>query len=245
MPADFNLTITFGKSSSKYYKKALAWAQRFPCFMPMSASQSANVVSIGGKDIIDCRGMVHGIWLLIRNWKSARLTVNDKIISECELDKQLPGLHCYHRYELTAAQDLHCRLSHTLEGWGCRLMNVINRHVSHMPYGVGLCWFHCGHFITDNVWQIDKPVIIKILERDAELKRLAFCPQFSLKKALAHVKNLPDQIDLSESSEWIVKHPDDLTPGYHGGVCVEPKSWQEHRENPRQLFGNLFGNGSE
>jgi hypothetical protein len=82
-------------------------------------------------------------------------------------------------------------------GWGCRLVNGINRMIGNTNYNV-TPWYKFGKFTNSENWQINKTAIFTVLRTQAEETMCAYCPYFDINRTIQNIDSLPDNLILDE-----------------------------------------------
>jgi len=198
----FEVKIQFGKSNSIYYKEVLSLASKFTVFIPLHKDEP-NTITVNQDTIEKDLEFIEPLWQLLCRWKSTRLFINDKLKTGLDAQKAMAPVICYCQYQKAAIQAIHCRSERQLTGWSCKLLTNIEYHTSrHLHHREQIYWYHCGYFITDDVWKIDKRAVIDILKREVEARCLYLCPRFDWQAVLQKITELPDEIDLAETNCW-------------------------------------------
>lgn len=195
----FKLTLKFGKSRSAYYDRAINLARECPGYDEIN-----NSITFDSDTLADNYDTFDTLWRIIRRWRSSEVLLNGK---EIGLLSRYDAIPCFLEYHQAIIQDIHCWADNNMIGWGCKLLTAIKQYYVGMGYVSvmyhrDMHWYEIGHFITDDVWQIDKPQIIYLLKREAKIKHINDCPLFDFDRVIAHVNELPDTIDVSENKHW-------------------------------------------
>lgn len=220
--SDFELKICFGTSKSKNYKKAMELARSFSNF----TEGEPNTIVINQEKFVEDYKKIYNLLSYIDKWSATRIYFNgEELTSLRQFQNRLSGLSCYADYDKAVIQEIYCWENKDMPGWGCKNLQAIQRHYCPMVrlYRGEMYWFEIGHFITDNIWRIDKKEIIRLLKREAELKYLNLCPIFDFDKVVAAVNELPDEIDLSTGDQWEAEYSDE--PGSERKpIKISPKT---------------------
>lgn len=183
----------------------------------VSADKDAACHAILNQDSTpdDIRLLLH-FYRTAKTYSDTALYVNGRIASKQQADSIIRALQC--RANNIYDQPGYCNIASGLPGWSCKCLHAVQRHIA---FGVhrGIEWYRVGPF-QDGIQYIDKHEIKTVLSAEAESKALSLCPNFSLKKALAFVDRLPDQIDPRTDHEWTYSELPNEKGSPYG---VEPK----------------------
>lgn len=202
------VTITFGKSSSRNYRKALRLAQEFSSFTALSENSEVNSVEVGQEEFRQKYRKVQSLWLNVCNWKSSELRLEGVPADLNEVRKLFAVVECARDYSSAVIRKDHCKIYGERNGWGCKFLNTIDPYLPSSRYYLirgRAYWFQFGGFESATQWKIDKQEIRAALAREAEIKRLCLCPVFDLQKTEQVLSELPDTIDVEDSDKWEIQ----------------------------------------
>lgn len=236
----FELKITFGKSSSQYYKKALKYAGVFTGFLPISEDNPANVVVVDGEELKRKSKKFEALWYVINNWKTTELMVNGEYKNVYEIREYLEILECSKGFARAVLPSKYCNLYGDKEGWGCKFLKTISRYPreNYYQYGDWSNWYDFGRFASETVWKVDKSKLLETLRREASLKNLELCDVFEFNKAEAIVDSLQGEIDVEKSEYWEIEFEEMLD-----GAIIEKKPIRIKPKEERLGYGVEFGVG--
>lgn len=214
----FSLEISFKKSTSKSYSESLKLLKMFSNAVTSESGGSENSVTISKEEFIEDYRKVNVLWGMVGKWKGSKILINGEIANPSTLGVYSNVFGCYEKYKSAVVQEEHCYLYGNKEGWGCKFLTEISRYSPESTWGRDRYWYDFGHFESENIWKIDKEKILGILQREAELKKVSFCPVFNHEKLVTTVNNLPDFIDIKADDKWEVIYEDTVE-----GTLVERK----------------------
>jgi len=191
------LHITFGKTNSPNYRRAIRRAKKLPGYR--EEGEGRDVEHTIETDVpVEDDGHWYEIgklWELIGRWRGSEGRAGARPLKE---GLQLQA--CYRNRAAHGIGDRYCRGCHhpTAEptNLGCRLLSGVHLR----PFGRAAkesCWYHHGELSDDLLsFVVDKPGIVSRLRTmNAEALCLS-CPAFAWERVEAAVAELPDSIDL-------------------------------------------------
>src|SRR5210317_470512 len=92
------ITIKFGKSASKNYKKATQIANQFSNFKPISEKNESNLLLMGLDEFRDRYKQVESLWNIVRGWKSSELYLEDALADYKDLRWLIWAMDCANAY---------------------------------------------------------------------------------------------------------------------------------------------------
>lgn len=194
---DWYITITFGKSSSPSYNKAVFMAKRAPQYHEQFNDGEIlhqAIYSQKPKDFIQ----FIALYEFVGNWKSAFVFINGIM-----MDKQiLKGIiNCY---------GSKCRsneLEYCYGGYGSKINPLACRYIGISRWHNQWWSFYQkqGYF-----YYLDKRTIKEMI--DGTMKTKGFCPAFDYNKIKSELKSLPDKVTTKQLEEIVQNH----NIGYHG-----------------------------
>ena len=185
---EWNISISFGKSSSSNYERAI-----------FLAKESSNYYESGeGKNIVhqatysansDSYLAFIKLYQLVGSWKSCFIFINGEIT-----DKKIIGKlnYCYGD-KCRSGNDKFCygASEYTLNPFGCHRLQISN---SNTP------WWSIGYLDSYGIWHVDKKTILeKINQHYIPYKN---CPSFSYDKVIQILNQLPDTINVAKDNNW-------------------------------------------
>jgi transitional endoplasmic reticulum ATPase len=195
--------IKFGQSRSDNYGKAIALAKKFSDFTPMGNGSIENVIHTSAFEIYDKCDTFQRLYNIIGGWRSASIRHNGKeVIKHRQYFDQLNKVtRCYLGHGKSTNKKIYCDLTeYNKNGWGCKLLDNIGKDLTDLGYYK--YWYDFGGFKSNNTWKINKDVLKRRLNCDADTDMLFCCPIFSMDKVLKNVDDLPDSIDLKDTNGW-------------------------------------------
>ncbi|MCF8011243.1 MAG: hypothetical protein K9L17_02835 [Clostridiales bacterium] len=183
----WHVSISFGKSTSKNFTKALAMAKSAPQYIE-STDEKGNPIYqaiYGPKDYLS----FISLYELISNWKSTFVFINGEMV-----DRKIVGAlnYCYGDKLRSGNPDFCFGASQFTENpFGCHRAQM---HQSNDP------WYSYGIMDTKRCFHIDKERIKnELFER---LKPYRFCPALDIEKAIQVVDQLPSVINPQKDDNW-------------------------------------------
>ena len=208
---DTTLLFTFGRSSSRKYKDAIDLALQFSDFTEAADAEAVNTIRLPADEWFEKKREFDDLYALVSHWKGTSVTLGGEEIKPHEFFwKFNTVVKCAKGYEEAIDKRSYCCTEGLFEGWGCKLLDDLDRHLSKTASYAMKYWYRFGEFVSEGVWRIDKPLIKEYLAKEAGEKNLAYCKIFSLNKALTIVDGLPDEIDTHGSAWWEVEYREDF-----------------------------------
>ena len=205
------LLFKFGRSASRKYKEAIGLASRFSDFKEATDMEPLNIIKLPAVEWFEKKREFDDLYALVAHWKGTSVTLGGEDIKPHEYFWKFHAVvKCAKGYEEAIDQNHYCCLADSYEGWGCKLLDDLDRHLSKTASYAMKYWYRFGDFASEGVWEIDKPLIKDYLEKEAGEKNLAYCKHFSLEKAFNIVDGLPDVIDTRGSSSWEIEYREDF-----------------------------------
>lgn len=188
--SSWNISISFGRSTSSNYDKAVYLAK-----------QSSNYFEDGeGKNIIHQATFTSSandylnfikLYELVGSWKSSFVFINGEIS-----DRKIIGKlnYCYGD-KCRSGNDKFCygASEFTTNPFGCHRLQVSEHNNP---------WWSFGMLDTKGIWHVDKDAILnRINQYYVPYKN---CPSFSYEKIMFNLNNLPNTINPKKDSNWDV-----------------------------------------
>ncbi len=211
MNQDFE--IKFGRSRSVNYKQAVSLAKKFSNFVEATDENPVNVIQAEVEELLKHYDLFGKLTFMISGWRSSSTTLNGREIQPYDVLKRYRDvIKCSDGYELSFAKESYCNLNGAYEGWGCKFLTNVKRHIGRDSYYYSNddYWYKFGSFDNDGIWHVNKIALKERLGIEAEEKRLSYCTVFSLNKAHEIVDQLPDTIDPSDSKSWKIDYQEDF-----------------------------------
>lgn len=200
MTTDNDFEIKFGKSASSNYQTALNIAKKFSNYDLISDSSPFNVIRLDSEEIFNKYKTFENLYSIIYGWKTSIVTYKGQEIQPYNFFHQFNEIiKCSKEYENSVVNN-HCNISNSLEGWGCRFLTDIKRHLDSDGYHYSSTkyWYKFGSFESEKTWKVNKALIIEHLRKEVENKKIGHCPIFSIERALKIVDELPETINIDE-----------------------------------------------
>ena len=205
------LLFKFGRSTSRKYKEAIELASGFSVFEEATDDDPVNVIKLPADEWFDKKREFDDLYALVCHWKGTSVTLDGLEIKPHEFFwKFNTVIKCARDYEEAIDKSRYCCISGSFEGWGCKLLDDLDRHLSKTASYAMKYWYKYGKFVSEGIWRIDKPLIKDYLAKEAEEKNLDHCKHFSIEKAWTIVDGLPDEIDTHGSVWWEIDYREDF-----------------------------------
>lgn len=187
----WNISISFGKSSSSNYNKAVFLAKQ--CSNYHEEGEDKNIIhqatySSAAKDYLN----FISLYELVGSWKSSFVFINGEVIDRkiigklnyCYGDKCRSGNNkfCYGASEMTD------------NPFGCHRLQI---SAYNNP------WWTFGMLDRKKIWHVDKKAILERINQYCIPYKN--CPSFSYDKILYALNNLPDTINLKNNKNWQIQ----------------------------------------
>jgi len=208
---DTTLLFKFGRSASRKYKEAIELASQFSEFTGATDADPMNTIRLPAGEWFEKKREFDDLYTLVSHWRGTSVTLGGAEIKPHEFFWKFHSvIKCEKGFDEAIDKERYCCLADAYEGWGCKLLDDLDRHLSKTASYAMKYWYRFGDFYTDGIWEIDKPLIKDYLEKEAEEKNLAYCKNFSIKKAFSIVDGLPDVIDTHGSASWEIEYREDF-----------------------------------
>ena len=205
------LLFKFGRSTSRKYKEAIGLASGFSVFEEATDDDPVNTIKLPADEWFEKKREFDDLYALVCHWKGTSVTLDGLEIKPHEFFwKFNTVIKCARDYEEAIDKGRYCCISGSFEGWGCKLLDDLDRHLSKTASYAMKYWYKYGKFISEGIWRIDKPLIKDYLAKEAEEKNLDHCKHFSIEKAWTIVDGLPDEIDTHGSAWWEIDYREDF-----------------------------------
>jgi AAA+ superfamily predicted ATPase len=232
------LSITFGKSTSPLYDRAVQLAQGMAGYRRTGEGRDlihavTVTVSLAHETTWE---KVHQLLRLVSAWRSTSLHVAGQPVRYWALAGRLAQVKdCYARKLRHSAGAGYCSGQSTpgaeATSFGCRFCKGVSREVDRSDYR-GASWIQFGRLSPQrDSFRVDKAAILRTLEQETRADGCLFCPAFRWQRVRAAVHDLPDVIDLGGDSSFEVKYSA-INP--RKALGIQPK---EAADNGGLLFG--------
>lgn len=192
-------TITFNKSKSKYYQKALNHAMNLGGKMVEEEVRLEFPIS----DLLFLYPKLEPLLGIIQSWSSTRATYKGRRVHPYRFIFQI-----WHDIRQCSLQrrdgpdDRHCWQTNDLPGWGCRKITKLLRYNT----GAGdyvkstRYWYNYGEFDDTGLWLINKRMIYDVLMKQVGEKAIDSCPYFDHRRLWETIQDLPEIIRVDNSN---------------------------------------------
>jgi hypothetical protein len=222
------LEISFGKSTSAYYERAVALAQLLPGYHRSSAGSNLlhGLDWTGSLANAGAWEQLEELLQLIGGWNSTRLKVAGREMHYARLAGYLNHIRtCYARKLRRGAGDDYCSGKSTptdeASYFGCRCCYGVARQVDALT-SEGTSWIRYGTLTRKrDAFRVDKQAILKALNQDSRTAACKLCPAFRWQRVCADVDELPELIKLGPQSLFQVRYAA-FNPDHALGI--EPKA---------------------
>jgi transitional endoplasmic reticulum ATPase len=205
--------IKFGKSTSSSYQNALNIAKKFSDFNCINDKSSVNVIRLDSDEIYNKYKTFETLYSIIFGWKSTIITYKGQEIQANNFFHQFNQIiKCSKEFENSVVKETYCNISNTVEGWGCKFLTDIKKHLGFngVFFSSSTYWYKFGSFESETIWKVNKALIKEHLIKEIEKKNIEHCPVFSRERVLKSVDELPESIDLEEGLNWEIEYKEDF-----------------------------------
>ena len=203
-----NVEISFGKSSSPNFSKAVKICENIPTY---SLEGDGKLVLYKVMLPITEVDLIINLFDLVGSWKSSKMLINGHLSTKKALTYY--GVGCYRNRQKAYELEQFCfgDKEHDNNIWGCKKLN--------MPiseWGGG--WLEYGEFDNSGVWHFNKDRIQHELE--LALKENELCPVLDRKRVLETLKKLPNTINPKNDNNWEYRTSYEEVDGEYKEVAV-------------------------
>jgi len=228
------ILFKFGRSTSRKYKEAIGLARLFSGFAEATDEAPVNTIELPANEWFDKKREFDDLYALVSHWKGTSMTLGGEEIKPHEYFwKYNTVVKCARDYEKAIDKRHFCCIAGSFEGWGCKQLDDLDRHLSKTASYAMKYWYKFGDFKREGVWKIDKGLIKDYLKKEADEKNLSYCKIFSLEKAWTIVDGLPDEIDTQGSAWWEVEYRED----FEGAAIEKQAIGIRHKARGARLAG--------
>jgi len=213
MTLEKDFEIKFGKSSSSNYQTAVNIAKKFSDYTPIGDNSSINIIRTDSAEIFNKYKTFENLYSIIYGWKSTIISYKGLEIQSYNFFQQLNQvIKCSKDYEHSVIKETYCNINHMLEGWGCKFLTDIKRHLESDGYYYSSTkyWYKFGRFESENIWKVNKSLIKEHLMKEVENKKIDHCPIFFINKLLKAADELPEAIKIEDGANWEVEYKEDF-----------------------------------
>lgn len=183
----WHVSISFGKSSSPNFSKALAMAKAAPQYIESTDEKGKPIYQAiyGPEEYLS----FISLYELISNWKSTFVFINGEMVDR----KIIRAINYCYGDKLRSGNPNFCfgASEWTENPFGC--------HRAQIHRGKD-AWYTFGIMDTKGRFHIDKDNLKnELLER---LKPYRFCPALNIEEVMHKLNELPDIIDPTQNDEW-------------------------------------------
>ncbi|HEV3446383.1 MAG TPA: AAA family ATPase [Gemmataceae bacterium] len=222
------LEITFGKSPSAHYERAMHLAQRLPGYHGSGTGSNVlhSLVWTSSPSDAGTWEQLEELLQVIAGWNSTRLKVAGREMHYARLAGYLNHIRtCYARKLRRGAGDDYCSGKSTptdeASYFGCRCCYGVARQVDALT-SEGTSWIRYGTLTRKrDAFRVDKQAILKALNQDSRTAACKLCPAFRWQRVCADVDELPELIKLGPQSLFQVRYAA-FNPAHALGI--EPKA---------------------
>ena len=213
------LKINFHKSTSANYKNVIKLSKFFKNFVQ---EENNNSIEIDQEELILHKRKILNLINYIQSWKNSEILYKEIKITRSGINLLSSMLDCSQSYENSYNKDKHCFIDNYREGWHCKHIKDIKRHLPEHYYDYfhrrGQFWFDFGSFDTDENWIFNKEHLLSCVMKEAEKNYLQFCPYFKQHYIENIISDLPSKICLKDNNDWVINEKD-----VDNGLKVEKK----------------------
>lgn len=113
--------ISFGKSTSQNYQKAIKLLMTFPRYTLISNGAKSNSTFLTQDEVKQYLEKIFKLWSIISSWKSSEFIIDGKI-GKSIIENLYAVFRCYEIYSKSVLKESYC----TDFGWGCKLISQIS-----------------------------------------------------------------------------------------------------------------------
>lgn len=184
------VSVSFGRSRSESFDKALALAQSAPQFVETEQNGVKIYQAIYSDKKSEYLAFIK-LYELVKNWKSSFVIINGE-----HIDRKIIGQinYCYGDCCRSGSPDFCFGASaFTDNPFGCHRIQISSYNHP---------WYTFGTVVGGRYIKLDKKQILERAESYAEIYH--FCPKFNWEKIKSEIEALPDMIDMKEHPEFTI-----------------------------------------
>jgi len=208
--------ISFGKSSSQYFNDAIQIARELPNYESIGEGlQQQHIVkvllSVEDPQLWD---RVRSLARIAGHWKRSQVEIQGvSVDSFSELERGISAIrNCYQGLNESGLGEIYCSGKDAPDCekscFGCRFVKGVTPE-NHGNYWQPLhsSWYQFGDLDDDlTTFTVDKDEIFRICKIRTKGRICTTCPEFSWKRVKKDIDELPNAINLDESSVFEVKY---------------------------------------
>lgn len=182
--------ITFGKSSSPNYVRAVDICKNIPTYT--ESKEGANIRHEVTLPLTEA-DLISNLYNLVGSWKSSQMLLDGR--ASTKKDLTYFGVGCYRSRQKAFEKNKYCFGEHDYELniWGCKRLNMPMNE-----WGGG--WLEYGSFDKQGIWHFDKARIRHDLE--LAIKENELCPILNSEHIIETLEKLPDSINPKTDRNW-------------------------------------------
>ncbi|MDY6904108.1 MAG: zinc ribbon domain-containing protein [Thermodesulfobacteriota bacterium] len=185
-----DVEITFGKSTSANYAKAVAICENLPTYtVSGDGNQIQHAVTLPVTEI----DLIVNLFDLVGSWKSSKMLINGQAATKKDLT--YGGLGCFQGRQKAYDPAQYC---YGESAWDCNIWGCKRLNMPISSFGGG--WLDYGRFDQSGTWMFDKNRIRHELE--AGLKENDWCPVLDKRRVLETFEKLPDGVNPKRDPRW-------------------------------------------
>lgn len=197
----WNISISFGKSTSSNYNRAVFLAKQAPLYDETGEGKEIAHQAIYSSSESDFLSFIN-LYELVGKWKSTFIFINGNLVNKKDVGELK---YCYGDRCRSGNKDFCFGASEfTINPFGCHRLQV---SLGNHP------WWTFGEFDNNDIWHIDKKAILERFESQ-EKPYSDICPVFYKDRILAALEALPETIDIKKDKRFI-KSDDSI-------FCIKP-----------------------
>ena len=184
----WHISISFGKSTSNNYTKAVFLAKKAPSYHEEGEGKNIIHQATYSSSDSDYLSFIT-LYELVGGWKSSFVFINNQLI-----DRKIVGKlnYCYgDKCRSGNSKFCYGASEFTVNPFGCHRLQISEYNSP---------WWSFGMLDTKNIWHVDKKAILeRINEKCTPYKH---CPNFSYENIMLVLNRLPDTIDIKKDKNW-------------------------------------------
>ena len=221
------VTIRFLKSSSPYFKEAVLLAKELPGYRCVD-TKLHEIKVLGVPEDLDLWQRVKQLADGVGHWKRSEVVVEGAAVENFwEFEDSLGEVRqCFARRG--EGGDEYCSGKEAPDeearAFGCRLVGGVNCDTLR-TFESQKKWFQFGKLTEDrSSFRVDKHAILKTIEQKTARQAATTCPAFSWERVRREIAELPDSIELGDSSAYELTYSE-INP--EKALGIRPKTSRE------------------
>ncbi len=240
------MKIKFRKSTSKYFGEAVQIARQLPGYECHGEGRE-QLHSVDLRIDLHALDLWDDVWKLcwkVHNWKASQIEV------EGGEGNTLFGLHhqvnevrsCHQGRLDSELGDQYCSGKDAPDDeatcFGCRLTRGISRRLGEWEEKRDFYWYQYGAFSDDQSgFVVDRKQIFRIIKKETGTDLCTLCPAFNWSRVRSDIADLPDAIELNDSSEFAIRY----SKINNKPLGIEPREADDYASGFPQLFPEIPG----